>query len=143
MSSVQEHLDQWAHNRLFLSTVRPDFPDWIITVAFYTAIHAVESLLTADDISPRSSHSDRMEILKHGRRYQKIYERYRLLYEICHVTRYSAQPSRWYPRDQIKTDVIEGMVYPIETSVRKLLAASKPPVAMTEHAVIELIEPQT
>jgi len=33
------------------------------------------------------------------------------------------------------------MVYPIETSVRKLLAASKPAVIMTEHAAIELVEP--
>lgn len=141
MSRIQEHLEQWAHNRRFISTIQPDFPDWIVTVAFYTATHAIESLLTAGSAKPRSRHSDRLEILQRERRYQKIYERYWLLYEICHVTRYSAQPDRWYPRDQIKKDVIEGMVYPIETSVRKLLAASNPSVVMAEHSVIELAGP--
>jgi len=79
-----------------------------------------------------------MEILKQERRYQKIYEQYKMLYEICHIARYSAKPDHWIPTDQIQKRVIEGMIYPIESSVRKLLAASNPPVTMSEHSPIAI-----
>lgn len=136
MSRIQEHLDQWAHNRAFIQTVEADFPDWLVTAALYAALHAIEAILTADGAKPRSRHQDRFEILQSEQRYQKIYECFHVLYGLSHVTRYSANPSRWMPAESIQKKVIGELVYPIETSVRKLLAAARPPITMAAHTAI-------
>lgn len=138
MATIQEHLGQWQHNRKFIATIDPEFPDWMVTVTFYAAMHLVEALLTADGAKDRSRHQDRFQILQHEQRYQKVYESYHVLYDLAHVTRYTATPARWISIERIKSEVIEKLLYPIEKSVRKLLATHKPPVAMSEHAPILL-----
>jgi hypothetical protein len=138
LATIEEHLAQWRHNRAFLEDISPTFPDWMVTASLYLAIHAIEALLTADRAKARSRHQDRLEILQSERRYEHIYENFRVLYEICHVTRYSANPNRWVPSDQIEKRIIKGLVYAIEGSVRKLLAASKPPVMMPNLPPIRL-----
>ncbi len=138
MAKIEEHLDQWQHNRAFIQTVEPAYADWIVTAALYLTLHAVEALLTADQAKPRSSHRDRLIILQGEQRYLKIYQAFRLLYDLAHVTRYSAQRHRWISADQVERRVIRDLVYPIEASVRKLLAASQPPIATPPHTPIKL-----
>ena len=138
MSRIQDHLTQWAHNRSFVQTVESDYPDWMVTASLYVAIHAVEALLTADGAKSRSRHQDRLEILQSEQRYQKIYESFKILYDLAHVTRYSATPSRWIPADQVAAKVIGQCIYPIESSVRKLLTAANPPIQMAPHTPITL-----
>lgn len=138
MAQVTEHLAQWRHNRQFVSSLGAEYPDWAVTACFYLAIHAVEALLTADGARPRCAHQDRLRILQSEQRYEKISRSFHVLYDLAHGTRYSATPSRWIPADQIDQRVIRGLVYPIETSVRKLLAASHPPVPMDPHTEIVL-----
>lgn len=140
MADVQDHLAQWHHNRAFLQTIPRQFPDWMVTASLYLAIHAIEALLTADRAKSRSRHQDRLAILQSEQRYQKIYECFRVLYDLAHVTRYSAMPVRWIPTDQVRQRVVKELVYPIENSVRKLLASSKPPVVMPAAPDIDLLE---
>jgi len=135
---IEEHLVQWRHNRKFISQIPGHYADWIVTVAFYTALHAVEAILTADGARPRSSHKDRHTILQAERRYQKIHEDYCTLYDLALVARYSASPAKWLPPAEIDEKVIRGTVYPIEASVRRLLAGCKPPVAMPDVEPISL-----
>lgn len=139
MGRIEEHLDQWKHNRDFLATIPTKFSDWIVTVCLYSALHAIEALLTADGVKARNRHQDRLEILQSEHRYQKIYQNFRVLYDLGHVTRYSAKPARWIPSEQIKKQVIDGLLVPIENSVRKLLATSKPSIPMPPHVSADSI----
>lgn len=138
MATVDEHLSQWQHNRDFVQAIDPAYADWIITGSLYLSLHAVEALLTADQARPRSSHTDRLRILQSEQRYLKIYQSFRLLYDLAHVTRYSAQRGKWLPADQVEQQVICRLVYPIEASVRKLLAASQPPITAPPFTRIQL-----
>jgi hypothetical protein len=79
-----------------------------------------------------------LAILQSEQRYQKIYECFHVLYDLAHVTRYSAQPTRWIPADQVEKRVVKELVYPIENSARRLLAAASPPVVMPAAADIRL-----
>jgi hypothetical protein len=137
--SVQEHLTQWAHNRRFLQRVEPAFSDWIVTAALYTALHAIEALFTADGTRSRSSHKDRLLILQSANRYDLIYRKFRVLYDLAHVTRYSATPGRWMPAEQLHSRVIVSILYPIENSVRRLLAQQSVPIVMDDPGKIILM----
>ena len=138
MATFEDHLKQWAHNREFLQSVSLKYPDWIVTATLYTALHAVEALLTADKAKERSRHQDRFEILQGEKRYESIYNSYHVLYDLAHVTRYSANPGRWVKENRIQPQIIAGMLYPIEKSVRKLLSERNPPILMPAHTSIDL-----
>jgi hypothetical protein len=138
LSRIDEHLEQWQHNRKFLQDISPEFPDWIVTASLYVAIHAVEALLTADGAKARSRHQDRLEILQSEPRYQRIYQSFHVLYNLAHVTRYSAKPGRWMPSQDIEQKVIRDAIYPIEASVKRLLLAAKPSITMPTVSKIAL-----
>ena len=55
MANPSKHLDQWKHNRAFSSEISGAYPDWIVTVAFYVALHAVDALLRTIWWSARST----------------------------------------------------------------------------------------
>ena len=120
MASRDDHVKQWRHNRRFLPTIDPAYHDWIVTVTFYTALHAVDALLAHDKI-PVNSHQSRNETLRRVTRYDKIERSYLPLYNLARTVRYSADPNRWIPVEQIRGKVIVRHLYPIETSVQKLI----------------------
>ena len=138
VATVQERLGQWQHNRDFVQTIEPQYSDWIVTASPYLSLHAVEALLTADRARPRSSHTARLLILQSEQRYLKIHVAFKQLYDLAHVTRYSAQRGRWLPAVKVEQKVVHDLVYPIEASVRKLLAASQPPIAAPPFTPIVL-----
>lgn len=46
MPNAQAHLRQAQHNRAFITALDPTstpFLDWVVTVAFYTALHRIEA----------------------------------------------------------------------------------------------------
>lgn len=141
MADITAHLAQWEHNRNFIQEIPYEFSDWVVTATLYAAMHAIEALLTADAAKSRSRHQDRFEILQSEQRYQNIYVNYHVLYNLAHVTRYSADPRRWVPPSQVQTEVISNLLYPIEKSVRKLLEQRKPSVAVAKHTPIRLRGP--
>lgn len=68
-----------------------DFPEWVVTVAFYRALHIVEAVFYDDDessVDHTDQHSTRNRHLKQTRRYQNLWRHYRPLYNDSMVARY-------------------------------------------------------
>ena len=108
------------HNRQLLSVLPSAYPDWIVTVTFYVALHAVDSLLMYDKI-PVTSHDARNAIIIRTNRYKAVKTCYLTLYDLSRTVRYLASPADWVPADQIETNVIARNLYPIEKSVQHLI----------------------
>ena len=119
---IQSHVAQWKHNRAFLPAIPADYPDWQVVVTFYTALHAVDSVLAFDKVERVTSHDARNRVLFQTNRYLRIQQRYMPLYFLSRTIRYLAEPAKWVPVDRVKPDVIERYLYPIEQSVQKLMA---------------------
>ncbi len=121
MATLDEHLAQWRHNRDLLPTLDPAYPDWIVTVTFYAALHAVSGLLLHDGV-PARTHAAVNATVRDVRRYQQVRRFYLPLYEKSQDARYSADPAKWVATDQLQRLIIERHLYPLERSVQKLLA---------------------
>jgi len=53
MPSIDQHLDQVAHNEAFLASIdRNANSDWALTVLFYTGLHEIDALLASKNIHP-------------------------------------------------------------------------------------------
>lgn len=120
MSSKQDHITQWKHNREFAASIDTKFHDWVVTAVFYTAVHSIDTLLAHDKITVRS-HDMRRQALEQTNRYKLISEKFDTLYSLCRTIRYLANPSGWVPADRLQKDVVERYLYPIEKSVQKLI----------------------
>lgn len=87
MATESEHKRQAEHNQEFLSTIDPNrFPDWIATVAFYTAVHLVEQLFAHESRPAGGSHLNSNSTLK--RDYPELWKEYRPLYAFSRMGRY-------------------------------------------------------
>ena len=120
MANNQSHMTQWEHNRSLLAQIPADYPDWMVTVAFYTGLHAIDALLAYDHIVVHS-HDTRNATLKQTNRYEYIWKRYAPLYDLSRKVRYLASPSDWIQLRDIQPKVLRGYLYPIEASVKKLM----------------------
>lgn len=125
MASTSSHLQQWRHNRSLIPAVPPSHPDWIVTVTFYTALHAVDALLSADKVPRVVDHSARNSVLGNTNKYQKIWKSYYPLYALSRTVRYLADPVGWIPFASVETVVFSRYLYPLERSVRGLLASRR------------------
>lgn len=130
MAKDSRHLDQWSHNRRLITLIPSTHPDWIVTVTFYTALHAVDALFAKDGITV-TSHSERNHILTHTSRYSEINKKYYVLYMLSRTVRYLANPATWIPEKQIEPRVFGECLYPIEKSVFKLLKNETPRAKLT------------
>jgi len=133
------HLDQWKHNRSFLRSIPGEYPDWIVTVAFYTALHVIDALL-AKEARTITDHKTRNEVLRKTNRYEKIWRAYQPLYGLSRTVRYLADPTQWVPIDKIKPNVFNDYLYRIEESVFKLLGKDENPEPIT---IKDMREPST
>lgn len=129
MASVHEHLNQWRHNRSFLSRIPAQYADWQVTVVFYVALQAVDALLIYDKVRIHH-HDSRNHTLKMTNRYQKIWRCYRPLYDLSRKVRYLTHPDQWISSEQIKAQVLSRYLYPIEQSVARLMnqPLDEPPI---------------
>ncbi len=121
MASSSNHLKQWTHNREFLPLIPSQFTDWLVTVAFYTALHAVDALLAEDNVPGIVSHAARNIVLSRTNRYSFICKRYLPFFDLSQTIRYLAEPGRWVPFGKVESDVFGRYLYPIENSVAGLL----------------------
>ena len=119
MATLDQHLAQWRHNRDLLPELDPAYPDWIVTVAFYAALHAVGVLFAHDGVTAET-HDARNSILRQVRRYEQVQRHYLPLYFNSQAARYSADPTKWIPAVDLQKQIIQGRLYPIERSVQKL-----------------------
>jgi len=122
MGIPQRHLDQWLHNRKFVSLIPATHPDWIVTVSFYVALHAVDALLQSDGVRRVNSHDSRNEVLMNTRRYTRIWDAYQPLHDLSRRIRYLADPLQWITFEDIPKQVFRRYLYPIEESVYRLMA---------------------
>lgn len=132
MATVTGHRTQWLHNRALLARLPATYPDWIITVAFYTALHAVDALLAHDRITGVVSHETRNAVLRSTNRYLAIWRAYQPLYTLSRTVRYMAEPAQWVPHAAITSDVFRRYLYPVEQSVQRLTgdATPLPPIVL-------------
>jgi hypothetical protein len=121
MATKDEHIQQWKHNRAFLTELPPSYPDWLVTVAFYAALHAVDSILAHDRVARINSHDARNDVLYRTNRYSAIQLKYQPLYTLSRTVRYLANPSAWVAADQVQKNVVERYLYPVERSVQRLM----------------------
>ena len=117
----QRHIAQWKHNRSFLPSIDPAYSDWIVTVSFYVALHAVDSLLAHDHVTGVTSHETRNGVLLRTNRYLQIRRHYMPLFTLSRTVRYLADPTSWVPPQQLEADVLKRLLYPVEKSVQGLL----------------------
>ncbi|MFA7236226.1 MAG: hypothetical protein WC058_05110 [Phycisphaeraceae bacterium] len=120
MANSQRHIHQWKHNRDFLLTIPPQYPDWMVTASFYVALHAIDAMLAHDKVTV-TNHDGRNRVLIQTNRYQFISSKYLALYDLCRTIRYLADPKKWVPLEKIEADVLKRYPYPIEQSVQKLI----------------------
>ena len=68
---------------------RKEHSTWIVTVAFYKALHIVEAVFASDSsIRHTSDHATRFVKLRTTRKYEHIYRRYSKLSRASNVARY-------------------------------------------------------
>lgn len=63
------------------------FPQWVTTVAFYTALHVVEAVFAYDG-RHTDDHHERNKVLKATQRYKKLWQHYRPLWNDSLIARY-------------------------------------------------------
>lgn len=106
---------------------------WVVTVAFYKALHIVEAVFAADRQSPMphsDDHKIRNRLLKTTNRYAQLWRMYRPLWEASLVARYlrvdDNSPSyndftQYMNRADIEQRVLAHYLAQIEASAAKLL----------------------
>jgi hypothetical protein len=90
MPSADQHRRKAESNRAFLATIsRADFPEWVATVAFYTAVHLVERLRAAAGHGDSTGHDDRTNyvLIEHP----SIHTAYHALQATSMLARYQAR----------------------------------------------------
>ena len=55
---IQQHIDQWKHNRQFAKTIESAYRDWQINVIFYTALHAIDAAMASLGVMVRTTVSE-------------------------------------------------------------------------------------
>ena len=126
-NNSEAHLRQWKHNREFLKSIPASYPDWTVTVAFYTSLHVIDALLAYDKISGIVNHATRIDVLMRTNRYEKIFKAYQPLFGLSQTVRYLAEPGKWVPASEIEDNVFGRYLYRIEASVLKLLGTEQHP----------------
>lgn len=120
MGTQAEHRVKWAHNREFLGTIEEKYCDWMVTAAFYAAVHAVETLFAFDGVGNHTSHMDRNQTLKTINRYRKIWQHFRPLWGAAQTSRYECTSTSWIPVEDVKRRLVGVHLYGVEASVLKL-----------------------
>ena len=120
MATQSQHQKQWLHNRAFLKSIvhQPDNSDWITTVAFYTAVHAIQTLLCADGNDRATTHESRSQILYSIPRYKDLIRDFKALYDASRAARYDC--SGWLDSTTVRAELIRNRLYRIEERVNRL-----------------------
>ncbi len=89
MGTEANHKEKASHNQKFLETIDPkEFSDWVVTVAFYKALHLVE-MIFAKSKRYHVNHLQRHQALK--REHPQLWMEYRPLYQQSRRARYAVR----------------------------------------------------
>jgi hypothetical protein len=119
-SKIDAHVAQWQHNRSLLGEIPASHPDWVVTVAFYTAVHAIDAALTFEGVTV-CNHDQRFEAIAGLNRMLKVGTLYHPLYDLCRKVRYTADPNQWIPPAELERQVIRRYLLPLEQSIEGLI----------------------
>ena len=96
MPTLEQHKNKYEQNKKLLdeelNITNCTNYDWIITVAFYSALHLVEGELAKANIHTKT-HTDRDTMVGRNRAFIKIRSKYKLLHDRSRVARYGANCS--------------------------------------------------
>lgn len=126
MSRTEDHIMRWQHNRAFMASLDDKNADWMVTAAFYAAVHAIGAVFSSDGVQPPSDHTNRFRVLKTTNRYKNIYVKYSPLFDASLASRYHCNPTDWVDAAQVRKKIIPRYLFPIENSVSKLLGSGAP-----------------
>lgn len=92
-------------NRAFLATVPQNHCDWAVTVAFYTALHALEVLFAHDKLGTHSDHRMRDQTMR-LRRYEPIETSYKVLKNASRQARYECSKQTRFRVEDVREHVM-------------------------------------
>jgi hypothetical protein len=116
MPLYDQHMAQATHNRALLAfLVQQDkqaiFSDWYVTIAFYTALHYFEAVLSvSESVTHRVSknvikhcpnHLSRNELIKIG--FSQLHPSYSALYKMSRAARYTCNAPNSYSCNRAET----------------------------------------
>lgn len=101
MPETQAHQNKQSRTHLALSNLQqsqnsPLHADWIVILAFYKALHAVDSYLAKLDVHPKG-HRNRIEEVQ--KRLNSLYPQYSAPYDASIQARYEAYTYQDNPED--------------------------------------------
>ena len=95
MPSRDEHITQARHNAAFYAAIdRVGFPDWAVTVLFYTALHYVDALLAEKGNIDPTKHTLRSDVVSRLAELKPVYGDYEFLKNASYNSRYKP-PTRF------------------------------------------------
>lgn len=100
MPATQDHLAQAQHNKGLLALLwkgSSTYPDWVVTVTFYVAVHLVEAYFDRKYSVHSPSHTERSRDFTSMVELKPIYGDYSELYNLSMESRYRCHPSKWIP----------------------------------------------
>ncbi len=138
MPSVEDHRRLAERNRSTLNYLKREFDahlEWVVTVAFYEALHWVEVIFACDDFGQRpKDHYERTNVLQQGR-YRHLYGTYKKLQDASLVARYmefgELKFSEYMSKTHVEVQVINSWLSAIRSEAAGRLArrSQEPPPA--------------
>jgi len=137
MPKQKAHINQCRHNEeaiKFLSGRIDDFPDWVAVVAFYKALHAIETVFAAEG-KHYSKHTERNSAIRKHPKLKGIWNNYRLIKSASRIARYLTEDegasvfpcfAGYMTPEQVKTTLLEGHLVTVETAARAAMPAKAP-----------------
>lgn len=110
------------------------FPEWVTSVAFYKALHVVDSAIASQGDAPPSDHRAREMLLKKDPEYQQIWKHYRPLWSASSVARYLSDLdggdfrsfTDFLRPDQVVSQMIRHRLHQVEESAIRMLGTLGP-----------------
>jgi len=120
MPRADQHRIKAERNRLFLSTISVNnHPDWVVVVAFYTAVHLAERLRAAAGHGDSTGHDDRLTYIQ--LEHPDIHTHYHIVQNVSMLARYQSNSDFFnqFQCAEIPDKSIAQRLDPIEEYVTK------------------------
>lgn len=134
MAAEADHIKLANRNdaALKLLMASPSHPEWVVTIAFYKAVHIVEAVFDHTKGWHSTSHDQRLNSLKSLTVFKPIFKPFRSLYGLSRIARYLVDSSgRGYgsfadamPDSDVDAKVVQGFLKTVENNSLAMLSSS-------------------
>jgi hypothetical protein len=128
MPSSEAHLRACKVNQStidYLLGGGPVHAPWVVTIAFYKALHIVEAVLARQKPPMhKNEHKSRNHFLKTDNRFKKIWVHYSVLYQASQVARYLSDDKvdkEYLTEDVIRRKILDHHLKQIALSANRLI----------------------